>query len=208
MTARRVRRANGRAGVAPQAVGGEIEIARFMSQVIRAVMATSEDGLPVGRSTKPYGMRQLCFGAGEVLVTNERVLAVVAIGESLVGDLDETRGNVLMVDFPHVQVETVELARKRKIFGGVKDKHVRIAATTTPAVLDLEPAYVLDANSASPRKVDYVACVDAVVRSACAVRLSRDGLGASERSRLQRVSDGARDADGDDSIAWLIDPSS
>ncbi|OXM59541.1 hypothetical protein CF165_47225 [Amycolatopsis vastitatis] len=179
-----------------------------MSQFIRVVMVMSEDGLPVGRSTKPYGMKQLCTGAGEVLITSERVLTVVAIGESLLGDLDETRGAALVVEFPHARVETVELARKRKIFGGVKDKHVRIAATTTPAVLDLEPAYVLDSNSASPRKVDYVACADAVVRSACAVRLSRDGLVASERSRLERVSDGARDADGDDIVAWLIDANS
>lgn len=208
MAVHRVRRASGRVGVAPRASGGEIEIARFMSQIIRVVMTMSEDGLPVGRSTKSSGMKQLCFGGGEVLVTNERVLAVVAIGESLLGDLDETSGSVLMVEFPHSRVESVELARKRKVFGGVKDKHVRIAATTTPAVLDLEPVYALDSNSVSPRKVDYAVCADAVVRSACAARLSRDGLAASERSRLERVSEGARDVDGDDTIAWLTDPNS
>jgi hypothetical protein len=187
MAIKRVRRANGQIGVVPQPQAGEVEVGRYMSSFTQAVVAMTGDGRPPSQSDQPFGMKQVCLGGGEVLLTDKRVATVLSMGESVLGNLNEKNGAVLLLDFPYERIETVELTQTKRGFGGLKERKVRIASTKCPAALDFEPGYILNANSSNAKKTSYSAFMTAIVQAASRLLIDQYGNDEGERKRDDRL---------------------
>lgn len=165
-----INRANGEGGISPLAVDGEQDVGRFISQYFRAVLPVRPDGHPAGNG---FGSpRQVCEGGAEILLTDRRLVAVVIRGNCLVGSVDERNGVVFVIDFPYECIGSVDLEHKKRLFGGVKERHVRIYGAAVPAALEIEPFVQVDEDGRNPVKTSYQVFADALT---AAVRRGQPG---------------------------------
>jgi hypothetical protein len=197
---RTIRRPNGDLGVVPcVSDDGETEVAHFMCDYIRLV-------LPFGRNDDDdagaFTVKEVCEGGGEVLLTSRRIIFVLVLGDTILGQSKETGGVVFVADFPHHPVISVELIRSRRLFGGLKTRHVRVYADTV-SVLDLKPFARFDPEWRDATRISFEDFVGDLAPLVCDVALAAPDLPQSERERLERVRAGAREVHDLDLIARI-----
>src|SRR6266480_2952744 len=82
----RTRRHDGRLGIRPLPLDGQTELARYVGVVTAGAFMTAQGRPPRGPETAASSLRKICFGGGEMLLT-ERVLAVViSSGDTILGE--------------------------------------------------------------------------------------------------------------------------
>lgn len=193
--------ANGDAGITPMAAEDEHERGRFAG-ICQAVFPTGPDGRPL-----PHGktgvMRQVFFGAAEILLTERRLCAAMISSSGSLGRTDDERGTVIAVDVPYRALGSVALTRERRFFRGVKDTGVRCYAARPAGALDIEPVASVDPTTGKGTRTEMTAFFDLVTRLACADALTETLIEAPERRRLEKVRDGARTVEDLDVVAEI-----
>jgi len=129
-----------RHGASPVAGPDEQELGRW--GVIGGVNFTpTPDGTPL-RVAEPGATgipTNLCFGAIELVLTDNRLLGAVVKGDTVVGPVGGSSGSVLLFVFPLSRIDQVNLGLKRKLFGGGKDADLSIVSVFfEPAALIIE----------------------------------------------------------------------
>jgi hypothetical protein len=192
----------GRKVLVPIPADGETEIARFASLARVMASFTPEGKPPTAAEAAVSIQRKICYGAAELMVTNMRLCVLLIRGETILGNVNESRGSVLALSFAYGDVDYVDVARRKGVFGAMKESDVKVVSLAPPAALVLEPNYRMDLTSDVPTKTSYSAFADTLVETACDFHL---GIVADEqeRARLQQVRAGYRHQDGTDLTAVL-----
>jgi hypothetical protein len=192
----------GRQVLVPIPADGETEIARFAS-VTRAMATFTPEGKPPTAAEAAVSIqRKVCYGAAELMVTNMRLCVLLIRGETILGNVNESRGSVFALSFAYGDVDYVDVARRKGVFGAMKESDVKVVLLAPPAALVLEPNYRMDPTSDVPIQTSYSAFADTLVEAACDFHL---GIvtDEQERARLQRVKAGYRHENGTDLTALI-----
>jgi hypothetical protein len=192
----------GRQVLVPIPADGETEIARFAS-VTRAMGTFTPEGKPPTVSEAAESIqRKTCYGAAELMVTNMRLCVLLTRGETILGNVNESRGSVFALSFTYGDVDYVDVTRRKGAFGAMKESDVKVVLLAPPAALVLEPKYRMDPTSEAPTKTSYSAFADTLVKAVCDFHL---GIVTDEheRARLQQVKAGYRDENGSDLTALI-----
>jgi hypothetical protein len=188
-------------GSSPQTAPGERELNRWV--VMGGCMFTVTDaGTPweiaaAGTSGRPT---QMFYGGTEVLLTDRRILGIVAEGETVVGDVGSRSGFVLALSFPLVRVESVSVDFKRGLFGGLKEARLHIMSTSG-TVTDLFFDRIFMEPGDGPRGYQRFRgtkrdILEALVQPVVAAR--RPTADPAEEQQLRAVEEGFRDLSNDD----------
>jgi hypothetical protein len=192
----------GREVLVPIPADGETEIARFLS-VARAMASFTPEGRPPTAAEAAVSVqRKICYGAAELMVTNMRLCVLLIRGETILGNVNESRGSVFALSFAYGDVDYVDVARRKGVFGAMKESDVKVISFAPPTALVLEPNYQMDLTSDVPTKTSYSAFADTLVGAACDFHL---GIvtDEEERVRLQQVKAGYRHENGTDLTALI-----
>ena len=114
-------------GTSPLAAPGETEVGRWVA-VCGCIITVTDAGLPFqhapdGTTGRPA---KLFEGGAELLLTNRRLLGVVVKGDTIVGNVNDEHGNVLIFSLPLNTVDSVSVDLGRRLFGGAKEKRLHV----------------------------------------------------------------------------------
>jgi hypothetical protein len=192
----------GRQVLVPVPADGETEIARFASVARAMATFTPEGKPPTAAEAAASVQRKVCYGAAELMITNMRLCVLLIRGETILGNVNESHGSAFVLSFAYGDVDYVDVARRKSVFGAVKESDVKVVLLAPPAAVVLEPSYRMDPTSDMPTKTSYSAFADTLVEAACDFHL---GIvtDEQERARLQQVKAGYRDESGTDLTALI-----
>lgn len=151
-----------------------------------------------------YAPAQLAYGAGELLVTDSRLVLLLTRAESVVGDISITRGKVFVATMNFDHVHSVSLERKHGFLGRVKYKRSVMQCLTHVATLGVTDAIgpVDDESHPTPTDNSLLTLNNLIVDAAASSRM-RNSQNDHEREILQRALSGERLVDGDELVAQL-----
>src|SRR5215469_17783995 len=111
----------GRQVLVPIRADGETEIARFAS-VARAMASFTPEGRPPTAAEAAVSVqRKICYGAAELMVTNMRLCVLLIRGETILGNVNESRGSVFGLSFAYRDVDYIDVTRRKGVFGAMKE---------------------------------------------------------------------------------------
>jgi len=150
-------------------------------------------------------MMKLFYGGATMVLTDQRLLALVIDGETVVGPVGGRTGFVLGVAFPLSQVEGVTVEFKKKLFGGQKESGLHATCLTGTAA-DLYIESVVAGSSTGPKGMGpyrgtLQQILDAMVPAVVEAR--RAGASPQDAAHLEAVLHGQR-VRGTDEIAAVF----
>ena len=200
---RTVARVDNALGIAPVPMDDETELDRFVVSWVRAILSVDARGLPSLDPSMSGNLKEICIGAGEVLVTENRLAIVLIQAESgPLGNAKDEHGSVIAFDVPFRAINSIALTRKKK-FRKVKDDAVRLYIGRPAGAIDLEPLARTTIGSDKPTPTSLPEFFDIVVMTACRHALSATLMELPERQRLERILNGARMVEDLDVVAEI-----
>ncbi|WP_329547830.1 hypothetical protein OG548_30775 [Streptomyces sp. NBC_01356] len=162
--------------------------------VAMAVGLMDSEGQPPaiggGGSYKPV---TIAHGAGELVLTDQRLLLLLSRAESLLGNVNAAKGTVLATTMPFTHVESVSVARKTGFTGKQKDIRAsvecvsHVAALVFTDVLTEIGEQLQIPSSGTP----FQSLADSVVTAAARGRLDHSPT-PEERDLIERALNGER----------------
>ncbi|WP_158711529.1 hypothetical protein [Streptomyces xylophagus] len=173
--------------------------------IASAVGLMNSQGQPpeIGGTNK-YAPVQIAYGAGELLVTDRRLVLLLTRAESIVGDISITRGKVLVAVMTFDHVHSVAVERKNGFLGRVKYTRSLIQCLSHVAALTITDVLGLVGEGPQPAPTDnpLLTLNNLVVEAAARSRM-HNVKSDQEREILQRALNGERSVDGNEIVAQL-----
>ncbi|WP_405726701.1 hypothetical protein OG607_23305 [Streptomyces sp. NBC_01537] len=173
--------------------------------VAMAVGVMNSDGQPpaVGGDGS-YEPVTIAHGAGELVLTDRRLLLLLSRADSILGNVNAARGTVLVATMPFTHVESVSVARKTGFTGKQKDTHASVECVSHVAALVFTD--VLIKTGEEPQipstGTPFQSLADSVVTAAARGRLG-NSPGPEERELIERALNGERTTVDNELVARL-----
>lgn len=178
-----------------------------LSVIMSCFGAMNDRGEPprIAGGRDRYRIVKIAEGAGRLMVTKRRVVALLSSAEAVTGQVSPARNNLLALVMALDEIDAVTLSRRPAAFGGkLKESGTSVEDTSHAAVLKIERA--MDIRGEAPIGVGAGSplsrLASLIAETVAHARMALD-IPDPERAALERVLKGEREADGHDLVARL-----